>query len=136
MNDLIQKIAELIDVLKGRGANYYDGYQGIGHSSAMPLAVGDEKRLPPHKCKFVRLHRWHTSDDEAFTLDSGIAGSPDRILEYHEKEVYYGFDGQQSGLIKLGQSTDLLPVNNTNQITVRLPAKNAAGAVIYFDWFV
>lgn len=138
MNELIQKIAELIDVLKGRGANYYDGYQGIGHSSAFQITGTDgKKKLPEHKCKFVRLHRWAVGDDQNFSLVNGIMTDTRAILESGNDEIYYGLDNGICGQLFPGRSTDLIPVNNTNQITVFVPTKSATAQVaVHYEWFI
>jgi hypothetical protein len=110
--------------------NYFDNYLGRAYSGVVSLADGDATiRLPSNECKFVKLARWNTTDNEVFT--SSIDAAPATT----DDEIYYGFNGVLFGQIFPSTETDLLPVSNTDQIIIRSPAKNSAGARIYYTYF-
>ena len=108
--------------------NYYDNFNGDADASTLPLTSGQTKRLPDHVCKFVLLAYWNTTDNEAFTARVGAGTAP----EDSAIECYYGFNGILVGTLFPGRETQLLPINNTNQIIVRAPK---AAAVVRFAWF-
>jgi hypothetical protein len=109
--------------------NYLDNYQGIAQSGTIPLAAGETKRLPPNECRFVQLYQWNTADDETFDLiTTGVDAAET------DDEVYYGFDGVIAGQLFPSRATELLPINNTSQITLRRPNKGN-GVVVRYTYF-
>lgn len=108
---------------------YLEGYEGKADCSNVLVPVGGSVRLPDQKCKFVRLARWNVSDDEAFTVDATA-----NRLEANN-EVYYGFNGKLFGQLYMSDTSDLIPVSNLNQITIRLPAKAGTAKRVYFSWY-
>lgn len=109
--------------------SYLDDYKGQAHGGSMPLEAGDQKNLPDNACKFVQLHRWNVTDDEAFTVQNAGTAPAEA-----DTEIYYGYEGVIVGQLFASQATALIPVNNTNQITIRIPAKGD-DATVFFTFF-
>lgn len=108
---------------------YLKDYEGKADCSSVRVPINGSVRLPDQKCKFVRLSRWNVSDDEAFTVDATA-----NRLEANN-EVYYGFNGKLFGQLYMSDTSDLIPVSNCNQITIRSTAKLAAAVRVYFSWY-
>lgn len=110
--------------------NYLENFKGIARSGVVSVPAGDIVRLPDEPCKFVKLSRWNVTDDEQFT------STAESLTGVGNDEVYYGFDGVLFGQLFPRKETDLLPINNLNQIVLRCPVKVAGEAKIYYTWFV
>lgn len=108
---------------------YLEGYEGKADCSSVLIAVNASVRLPDQPCKFVRLARWNVSDNEAFTVDA----TANRYEA--NNEVYYGFKGKLFGQLYMSDTSDLIPVSNLNQITIRSTAKLGAAVRVYFSWY-
>lgn len=115
--------------------NYLEGFLGLSNAGSVPLTSDKTVRLPDQPCKFVMLSNFNVLDDTDNTAkpDAGnFAAEAD-----NQQEIYYGFTagagGRLVGQLFQGQSTELLPVNNCNQIIVR-PRKSRTG-VLYYAWF-
>lgn len=107
--------------------SYLDDYKGIAIGGSIKLASGASKSLPDNPCKFVQIHRWNVTDDEAFTIQNSGTAPADT-----DDEIYYGFEGGVVGQLFPSQCTALIPVNNTNQIKLRSPK---TAATIFFTFF-
>ena len=85
--------------------------------------------LPPLVCDFVLLTA------EAITLqDVRIAPDANGTYLTTGKEVFWGFAGNHSHSLYLGEKSFLIPVENLNQITVRVNTP-AAGQIVAFSCF-
>ena len=109
---------------------YLSDFQGRSDASSIIIAAADQVRLPSNPCKFAFLSRWNVTNNEAFTalLAPGVVAEDGNI------EVYYGFNNIIVDQLFPGRRTELLPVNNTDQIVIRNPKVGAAVA-IYYAWF-
>ena len=105
---------------------YLSDYRGIADSGAIKLAAGESKRLENIPCKFVKLARWNVPNDESFT---------ESVSRYDDNNetIYYGFSGKIFGQLFAGDSTELIPVSNCDQIIVRSPIVDA---VVFYAWFI
>lgn len=108
---------------------YLENYQGHGTAEVIAVAATKTVRLPDRACKFVKLFRWNATDDEQFTLQTAASD----IIESNNAEVYWGLNGVLCGQLFQGRETELLPVSNANQITIRNP--KAGNILIYFAYF-
>jgi hypothetical protein len=115
--------------------NYLEGFQGLSNSGSVSLPVDKTIRLPDQPCKFVMLSNFTVLDDMDNTAKPD-AGDPLTVID-NQQEIYYGFTSGAGGRLVaqlfVGQSTELLPVNDCNQIIVRSRHGNAG--VIYYAWF-
>lgn len=113
---------------------YLKDYQGIAKADYVKVNLGDTVRLPDHPCKAVKLVRWNADSTVAYTLKYAAGTQP----EDTDGEVYYGFNGQPFAPLFPGRESDLLWVNNTNQISITLPAKGGGNPdqFIYFVYFI
>jgi len=105
-------------------------FKGVARSSSIRFEAGGVARLvnlPDQPCRAVKLSRWNASDDENFTVIG-----PDFLDT--DNEIYYGFGGEIAHQLFISQGTELLPVNNLNQVTIRVPAKVGA-CVVHYSWF-
>lgn len=115
---------------------YLEGFQGRadGGTIVLPaLAAGVAEayvRLPDQPCKFVQLHNWNVGDDTSFTAKggAGAAGVEDDLQEF-----FWGFNGKLVGQLFAGRSTEIMPLNNLNQIVCR--ARPLLTAKVYYTWF-
>lgn len=107
---------------------YLENFEGKAGASSIIVPSDKTVRLPDQPCKFVMLARWNVSNDEAFTIVSSSVLNTDT-------ELYYGFNGVVCCQLFISQTTQLIPVNNANQIIIRNPAKSGAEAPVYYAWF-
>jgi len=104
-------------------------FKGEARSASVVIPAGKTINLPDQPCKAVMLSRWNASDDEQFT----VVG-PDFLDT--DNEVYYGFGGEIAHQLFISQTTDLLPVNNLRQVTIRVPIKAGAPTItIHYTFF-
>jgi hypothetical protein len=106
-----------------------DGYLGEARSSSFEVTQ-DLKRLPDNPCRFVMLSNWNAGDDVALSY-STLSG--DNLYENAGDEIYYGFAGTLAAQLFPSQSTGLLPVKNTNLISVR--TRNGEVRKLFYTWF-
>lgn len=104
-------------------------FKGNARSSSIKFEAGAGRtvRLPDQPCRAVMLSRWNASDDENFTVIGADFLDTDN-------EVYYGFGGVIAHQLFISQTTPLLPINNLNQVTIRVPAKVGA-CTVHYTWF-
>lgn len=114
----------------GIDAPRIDDSIGDAFSSSF-LCTGQLQRLPSNPCRLVLLSNWNVSVDVAQTYD---ALSTDDLYENAGFEIYYGFRGVIAHQLFPSQSSPFLPVNNTDQISVRV-REGAADRHVWFSWF-
>lgn len=107
----------------------YDNYLGEARSSSFDVSE-TLKRLPDNPCRFVMLSNWNAADDTALSY-SGLSG--DSLYENAGDEIYYGFFGVIAHQLYPTQTTGLLPVKNTNMISVR--TRPGETRKLFFTWF-
>lgn len=108
---------------------YLDGYEGTGQADSILVESNTTVRLPYRPCRFVQIFLWNTTNDESFALKS----APAAIASENSEELYWGFGGVLVGQLFTGDKTDLIPVSNTNQITIRKP--KGTDTQVYFAWY-
>lgn len=109
---------------------YLSDYEGRSGASSIKVGDGELKRLPDQPCKFAVISNWNVQDVPSFTIKAtGASGFYDDSAD----EVYYGFNGIIMGQIMPARSTELLPVNNLNQICVR--TRPGDSITIWYAWF-
>ena len=98
-------------------------------SDYLELTDSDPKPLPPQECDFVVISA------EAVTL-ADVRIPPDANGTYLTtgKEVFWGFNGKCPHSLYLGEKSFLIPVENANQISVRVNTP-AAGQIVAFSCF-
>ena len=111
--------------------NYLDGFDGNAAGASKELTLNKIVRLPDQPCRFAIVSNWST-DDTSTLAEKADAGLPESDLDNLE-EIYYGFGGQLIGQLFVGQSTEILPVSNLNQICIR--ARPGKTGRVYFAWF-
>ena len=88
----------------------YSGYQD---------AHPDPRRLDADlECDFVLLSVWATEDDGNDTQKSG-GGGGNRFVDDSHQEIYWGVGGVCVHPVYPPDSTELIPVSNLKDITVR-----------------
>ena len=108
--------------------HYLEDYKGVAAASSVVVPAGATVRLPDIPCKFIQLARWNASDDGNFTV-------PSADFLASNNEIYYGFNTVIFGQLFVSQTTELIPVNNANQIRLTVPAKAAGPATIHYVYY-
>ena len=109
--------------------NYFNDLTGIGDSDAVQVT---EKmtRLPDMKAKFVILSNFNI-EVTANYVNKATGGN---LAEETGNEVFWGFRGIPANQLFMGKSTEMLPINNLNQISVRTrPGKTI---MLYITWII
>lgn len=111
---------------------YLSDFQGISDAGSLNVAADVTVRLPNQPCKLVMLSNWTVADEPTFSPKGTAAFSlPDDADD--ASEMYYGFNGRIIAQLFAGQSTQLIPVANLNQICVR--STPGSSGVIWYAWF-
>ena len=111
--------------------HYLENFEGNANASSVTIPADKTVRLPDQPCKFAMLSNFNVLDDTNFTAKP-TAGSAS-VVEDDLQEIYFGFRGRLIAQLFAGRNTELLPVSNLNQISVR--CRPAQSGVIYFSWF-
>ncbi len=106
-----------------------DDYLGEARSSSFDVTEA-LRRLPDNPCRFVMLCNWNTDDATALNY-SALSG--DSLYENAGFEILYGFNGVVAHQLFASQTTGLLPVKNTNLISVRTRA--GVARKLFFTFF-
>ena len=109
---------------------YLSNFEGRSGASSILVPADKLVRLPDQPCKFAMLSNFNIQNDSAFTLKaSGTGGLYQDIGE----EVYYGFNGIVIAQLFPAESTQLLPVNNLDQVCLR--TRPGDSITIWYAWF-
>lgn len=102
--------------------------EGNGHSSAVEV---DEKgvRLPKQAARYLIISNWNVSNDPSLALIANPGNLGPTELEH---EVYWGFNGVYAHQLFPGQTTELIPVNDLSQITLR--TRPGLKSTVWFSW--
>jgi hypothetical protein len=111
--------------------NYFEGFEGKAAGGSKNIPADKIIRLPDQPCRFAVLSNWST-DDTPIMAEKSDAGVPESDLD-NMQEIYYGFGGQLIAQLFVGQSSEMFPVSNLNQICIR--ARPGQSARVYFAWF-
>jgi hypothetical protein len=112
---------------------YLNDYKGDADAGSLDIPADKTVRLPDNPCRFVMLSNLTVTDAAALTTPKNAALSSQPKDAADNTELYWGIDGRISGQLFAGESTVLLPVKNTNKISIRA----AAGATgrVHYTWF-
>lgn len=112
---------------------YLEDFRGESGAGTLAVSDGETKRLPNQPCRFAILFNWTVQDTSALTSPVAGAASSLPAAAANSTEIYYGFGGVICAQLFAGYSTELLPVNNLNQISVRQPS--GKDAIVRYAWF-
>jgi hypothetical protein len=93
--------------------------QGFADGGTLDVTT-TPKRLPDNPCKLVKLELWDTQEDSGF---SALAS---------EEIIYWGYNQGVYHRLASGGNTELLPLNNTNQIIVR---SQSGTVTLFYSWY-
>lgn len=86
--------------------------------------------LPDQPCKFAMLSQWTVGVDNSRTAKTGATAST-KGSGSAGVEIYWGFNGKLFGQLFTGERTEMLPINNLNQLC----ASGTSGAILFYAWF-
>lgn len=112
---------------------YLEDFRGESGGGTITVADGETRRLPNEPCKFVILFNWTVRDTSELTSPIASAASSLPASAATGTEIYYGFNGVICAQLFAGYGTELLPVSNLNQISVRQPSGKTA--IVRYAWF-
>jgi len=113
-------------------SSYLAGFQGRGFGSSMIVEPDVTMRLPKQPCRFAMLSNFSVLDVPVFSPKAD-AGSVESDLD-DETEVYWGFNGRIIGQLFAGKSTEIFPISDLGQISVR--TRPGETTTIWFAWWV
>lgn len=104
--------------------------QGLANCGTKALAGhGTLIVLPDQPCKFAMLSSWTVGVDNSRTAKTGATAST-KGSGSAGVEIYWGFNGQLFGQLFTGERTEMLPINNLNQICA------SGTGQLFYAWFV
>jgi len=112
----------------------YDDYsltevKGLAQCQGFAMSgLGTIDTLPDIPCKYAVISQWTVGSDPARTAKTGASAATEGSGSAGV-EVYWGFNGVLAFQLFTGQRTELLPINNLNQISV------SGNGVLYYAWF-
>ncbi len=102
---------------------------GVADCSSMELSgITVVDRLPDVPCKYAVLSQWTVDDSLARTVKPGATASSPTSGNAGD-EMYWGFNGKVFAQLFTGERTEMLRVNNLNQICVK------GNGTLYYAWF-
>lgn len=113
----------------------YDDYsltevKGLAQSQGFAMSgLGTIDTLPDIDCKFAVIGQWTVGSDPARTVKTGASAATEGSGSAGV-EVYWGFNGVLAFQLFTGQRTELLPINNLQQLCV------SGNGVLYYAWFI
>ena len=122
-------IDQILELLQGQ---YGTGFQGKAFASSTKIPADVTMRLPTVPCKFAMLSNFNVQDVPAFTEKSDLGA--DALPEDDLDELYWGFNGIICAQLFAGRSTEIFPISNLNQISVRCRPSNSS--TLWFAWWI
>jgi hypothetical protein len=109
-------------------SEYLKNYQGKAGNTI--VLVTDVGIVPEYtECKFAQIANFNIENDAAMPYESV---APDLNFT-NETEVYFGFNGAVTRQIFGGQTSEIFPISNLNQLVLQTrPGKTRTVWVTYF----
>lgn len=93
------------------------GLPTTGMSGAMDVTDAGV-RLPDEPARFVKLENWPVKND---------------LVTPNEIDVVWGYHGLYTHWIRYGGNSELIPVNNCSNISLR--TRPGESVTVYFSWY-
>lgn len=121
----------------------------IPYCDSVTIAPATTVRLIDAPCVAIQIHNWTTNDGTVTAAGAvattGVAGATQGTAAMGAAttnpsssptgtEIYYGFNGKLANQVFAGYSSEILPVDNLNRITLR-PGL-AGGRSVYYTYWV
>lgn len=104
--------------------------RGEGWSSSA-LVTEQGITLPKITAKYLILSNWNILNDKSMAL----LANPNNVAPVElESEVYWGFRGVFAHQLFPGQTSELIPVNDLSQITLR--SRPGKSTTVWYSWIL